>query len=225
MKNKQISIIIIFTILFTGLNAQIQLDIQQNKFQLAFVPQYLMHKGMRIDLEYILKNPKHMLLISPQFYYDKNNINYSTTPGNYYEDQYEQLNGYGVGLHHKIAVSKINNNKWVFYFTYGIEYAHFNINNKNWEWINYTENGLQYIKYELIDTEQNTDRFRFNLYMSAQYNYAENLFLDFYIGMGGVYSVNKMFPDFTTPMFDTTMYNYAFNGMYLPIGFRFGFRF
>ncbi len=223
MLNKKISFIIICISVFSVIKAQVQTEPAQNKFQMALVPQYLINNGMRIDFEYIFNNPKHVLLISPQFYYDKNAINYDQYQANYYEDEYEQLNGYGAGLHHKIALSAVK--KWVYYFTYGVEYAHLKINNKRWEWVNLTEDGLEYLKYELIDIEQNTDRFRFDLYMSIQYNYAENMFLDFYVGMGAVYSLNKMNPGFVKPLFEDKMYDYAFNGMYLPIGFRFGFRF
>lgn len=204
--------------------AQTDLHEQKKHFQLAFVPQYLINKGVRIDFDYILKNSKHVLSFSPQIYYDKNEINYSNFPGNYYENEYEHLNGFGVGIHHKIRINS-NTKQWVFYFTYGVEYAHFSIKNKRWEWLNYTENNLEYLKYELIDIEQNTDRFRIDTYMNFQYNYAGNLFLDFYIGLGGVYSLNSMTPDYSTTEFDSNMYDYAFNGMYLPIGFRFGFRF
>ncbi len=223
MHNKKIVLLIICITLFSSIKAQDQTGIAQNKFQLALVPQYLINNGMRIDFEYIFKNPKHVLLISPQFYYDKNDINYDQYQANYYEDEYEQLNGYGAGLHHKIAVSTVKT--WTFYFTYGVEYAHFTINNKRWEWVSTTEEGMEYLKYELIDIEQNTDRFRFDLYMSIQYNYAKNMFFDFYMGMGAVYSLNKMNPDFVKSLFQDKMYGYAFNGMYLPIGFRFGFRF
>lgn len=95
---------------------------------------------------------------------------------------------------------------------------------KSWEWVEYTEDGLQYLEYDLIDVQQNTDRIRFNLLIGLQY-YVENLFLDFYFGTGGVYSINNMNSPLANPILKLNIYDYAYTGIYIPIGFKFGFLF
>jgi len=200
--------------------------LERKSMQIAIIPQYIIQHGMRIDIEPLFKNGKHSLQISPQFYYNENEVYYSNNPLYYdYEEEYEKMIGYGIGLHHKIFAHYFNDKKWVIYFSYGGEYAHFTMDYKSWEWVEYTEDGLQYIEYNLIDVEQNTDRIRFNLLMGIQFNYVENLFLDFYIGTGGVYSINDMNSPFAKPIKTDNIYDYAFTGIYIPIGFKFGFRF
>ena len=223
MNKKKVFLFFILAISLNNLFAQNIVN-KDYKFQVAFVPQYLIAHGIRMDFEYHLKPNKHILLFSPQFYYDKNRADYGSS-AYYEEDHYDLLKGYGIGLHHKIVIHTLNNNTWQIYFAYGGEYARFNIDFQNWEWVKYTEDGLEYIKYDLVDVKQNINRYRFDTYLGFQYNYAQVLFIDFYLGLGGIYSDSSMNPAYATAKFEFKMYDYAFTGLYLPIGFRFGFRF
>lgn len=214
-------------VFFSSVNSFCQADtIVKKSIQIGFVPQYIIQRGVRIDIEPLFKNGKHSLQISPQFYYDENEIYYSNNPLKQNSDEeYEKLVGYGIGLHHKIFAHYFKNNRWVIYFTYGGEYTHFTMDYKSWEWIEYTNQGLEYLEYKLIPITQNTDRIRVNMLIGFQFNYVENLFLDFYIGTGGVYSINNLNPPTVKPILKDGMYDYAFTGIYIPVGFRFGLRF
>ncbi len=201
-----------------------QADTAKNSFQIGFVPQYIINHGVRIDFEPTFKQGKQSLQFSPQFYYDENNVYYSDYPSYYYSEQeYEKIVGYGAGLHHKIYIQFIK--KWKIYVSYGGEYVRFTMDYKSWQWVDYTEEGLNYLSYELVDVKQNTDRIRADISMGVQLNYVDNLFLDFYIGDGGVYSLNDMNPTSAKPIINDGMYDYAYTGIYIPIGFRFGLRF
>ncbi len=196
------------------------------KLQIGFVPQHIIHHGVRIDIEPVFKNKKHSILISPQFFFDEVELEYDQNP-RYYDNtiNYEKLMGAGIGLHHKIFAHYFNSNTAAIYFAYGGEYVHFAMDYKNWEWTEYTDEGLQYLEYKLIPIQQNTDRIRVDMFIGVQFNYAENLFLDFYMGTGGVYSISKVDPSTVKVRFKNDMYDYAFTGIYIPIGFRFGLRF
>jgi hypothetical protein len=198
----------------------------KGQLQIAFVPQYIIWHGMRLDFEYLSKNNKHSFMISPQFYYDTNELNYSNNPQNYDSyGEYEQLTGYGAGLHHKLFINDLDDKGWRFYFAYGGSYSHFTMNYKSWTWMKYTEDGLNYFDYQLVPVTQNTDRIKADAYIGFQFNYAENMFLDFYIGMGGIYSINKMSHESAKPIYTEHISDYAFTGFYMPLGFRFGLRF
>ena len=166
-------------------------------------------------------------MLSPQFYYNENQIHYDNDPSNYnYEEQdYEKFIGYGIGLHHKIYTNNTEDTKWNFYITYGAEYANFTMDYKSWQWVEYVEDGLSYLNYQLLDVEQSTNRIRADINIGIQFNYVDNLFLDFYLGTGGVYSINNMQPETIKPIKTTGIYNYAYTGIYMPMGFKFGFRF
>ena len=203
-----------------------QTDTTEKRFQIGFVPQYIIYHGLRIDFEPLIKQGKQSLQFSPQFFYDENDIYYSNNP-TYDENEqlYEKLVGYGIGLRHKIYTQFVKDQKWLVYITYGGEYTHFTMDYKSWEWVDYTEEGLNYYDYELITVKQNTDRIRVDISMGIQFNYVENMFLDFYLGAGGVYSINNMNPKSAKPILKDGMYDYAYTGIYIPVGFRFGLRF
>jgi len=221
-----LSFFLLFTFLISA-NSLGQAETDTKKtFQIGFVPQYIAQRGIRIDFEPLFKNSKHGLQISPQFYYNENEVHYSINPLYYNnKEKYEKMIGYGIGLHHKIFIQYYNDKKLGIYFAYGGEYAHFTMDYKSWEWVEYTNEGLEYLEYDLIDIQQNTDRIRIDMLIGFQFNFVENLFLDFYIGTGGVYSINTMNPSLVKPILKDGMYNYAFTGIYIPVGFRFGVRF
>ena len=218
--------IIILSLLIGFISVAQETNSNKAKLQIAFVPQYIIWHGMRLDFEYLTKSSKHSFMVSPQFYYDTNSLDYSNNPQNYNTyGEYEQLAGYGTDLHHKIFLNRLKDNKWLFYFSYGGGYTHFSMNYKSWAWVAYTEDGLNYLDYQLIDVEQNTDRIKADAYIGFQLNYVENMFIDFYIGMGGIYSINKMNHETVKPIYTESMSDYAYTGFFIPLGFRFGLKF
>ncbi len=208
-------LLFIFLALFI-LSARGQDSTEINKrWIVSAVPQHLMNKGIRIDVEKQLNRINQYLLVGLLYYQDdeENNTDIFTS-----SSDYNIMTGYGVKAFHKVFFSPDNFDAHGAYVSYGGSFEHFNFSIPQASWQEF-ENNLY--TYERSVAKQNNLKFGLSLLVGLQSNKYERFIYDFFGGIGFRYTaiLSELEQEET---FRTTMWDYGYSGPLIIFGFRMG---
>jgi len=192
---------------------------------IAFVPQYAILKGIRIDYEKRLKNSDHWIVMAPQIFLDATNNNFF-----YYDDgdydSYESMVGFGLNLYYKSMVFKSDKVNWKsglprhsLYFSAGPNYQHFALTNTEEVAVPFIEDGTTYYQFDVQEVKKRINRF--GGVANAGWQFAFDRFLlDLYLGVAIKYSVDENGSMIKSNYSQWTDMSYT--GILLDGGFRIG---
>lgn len=198
---KKYLILILFV--FTNITLAFSQSEISNKTIYSFVPQYLINRGIRVDIEKKIAE-RHYLQICPQFYLSEKEDKEFLVDKN----QFNYLLGGGLNIYHKIfTVEDIKENG--LYLSYGLSYNYFNIE--------YLDNSGEYE----FSAEADIHKTGADLILGYQVLINNIVSLDFYTGLGTRLSyMNTSGND--KDRFNTGYYGYNYTGNILILGFRIG---
>ncbi len=141
---------------------------------IGVVPQYSIMNGMRVDIDLKLPKPGQWLIIGPQFYINTGNSNLWN---------YEELNGFGIDLNHRIFMKPGPLPKGA-YLAYGPVFQYFSVKDNGLTSYVFEEFGTEYVglRDDLIHTR--IYKFGGNLMLGYQALISEVFYIDTYIGTG-----------------------------------------
>jgi hypothetical protein len=212
---KIIPIILISVLTSTVVFAQEEQAFKREKI-LSIVPQYVFQNGFRVDYEFTLRdNRKSWLQFSPELFM-------STDGNNMTSADYNSMRGIGLEVHHKYFM-KEPDERFGFYFAYGGGLQFFGIkNDQNVEFI-YSEYDTNYISYRTEEVNTTINRVLFNFVVGKQVVRYEPFVVDYYLGIGFRYSMDKdleLMENYNQTWFDT-----GYSGSLLVAGLKLGFNF
>ena len=177
-----------------------------NKTIYSFVPQYLINRGTRVDIEKQIHG-RNFIQICPQFYLsEKENDNFINS-----KNQFNTLIGGGLAVYHKIFAQEDFKTHGV-YFSYGVSYNYFHV-----EYID--DSG----DYELT-AKGDIHKFGVDAILGYQFFINEVVSIDLYTGLGTRLSyMNADGSD--TDRFNTSYFGYNYTGNVMLLGFRIGILF
>jgi hypothetical protein len=169
----------------------------------SFVPQYLINRGIRVDIEKQIK-AKHFLQICPQFYLsEKNENNFAIK-----ENQFSYLIGGGLNLYDKIFAFE-QYKDYGLYLSYGLSYNYF--------YIEYTDYSGDYERA----AKANIYKIGADLILGYQFFIRKLLSVDIYTGLGTRYSYMDA-GGADTDRFNTGYFGYNYTGNIMLLGIRLG---
>ncbi len=224
MKNIKIVVFVIIISNFYLIGTAQKDSLKTSKIQISFAPHYLLFKGIRLDIEPVLKKRNQHIVFAPQIYFRHNIENGSGKNNNIYENDYDTLMGLGIDIYHKYYPFTGINEKRSIYLAYGFSYNYFQLRFRRYDWNIVNEEGLIYYNYEIKSIKEDINRFGAMVLFGVQNNFFKILYIDGYIGFGIRYSVIKSNSDAETTDFNETIFDYGFTGVYIPIGFKIGIR-
>jgi hypothetical protein len=197
---RKIQIILLILLSASSIYAQ---DIEKKKTVYSFVPQYLINRGIRIDVEKHIKN-NHVIQFCPQFYLSERDEDdfFNNT------NKYNYLIGGGMNVYHKIFASS-DYKKYGLYLSYGISASYFNIE--------YTDDS------DNLNISAKADIFKTGIDVLLGYQiFAYDIIsIDIYTGLGTRLSfldTNGTDKD----KFNNGYYGYAYTGNIMHLGLRIG---
>lgn len=220
MKSLQTFILAAFIMLSSAASYSQQESSPVKDFQLGFVPHYAIFNGMRFDIEKKLSGTDSYLQFTPHFYFNEQNIDYDNISVHSQPD-YEKISGLGLGLYHKIILFRSRADKLYLFFAYGGEYSCLEMKYSAFDWVSYQDHGLEYMRNELVNHNEPINRLKLNLSVGLQVNIAQSVYIGSYLGNGFSYS----FTDIDIGKFTADMTDYAYSGVYIPLGLRIGVMF
>jgi hypothetical protein len=169
----------------------------------SFVPQYLINRGIRVDIEKQLK-PRQLLQICPQFYLSEKDEDNSLQDKN----QFSYLIGVGLNVYHKIFAFE-EYKKYGLYLSYGISYNYFNI-----EYIDHSGD------FD-VSAKGNIHKAGGDLVLGYQFFVHEIVSVDVFTGLGTRVSYMDA-GGADTDRFNTGYYGYNYTGNIMLLGLRIG---
>ncbi len=182
----------------------------------SFVPQYLVNRGIRIDIEKQITQ-RSFIQICPQFYLGEKNNRGSDTyyyDDYYYDDYYydnddfNKVVGGGLNIYHKVFANSDFLKKGI-YFSYGLSYSYYEID--------YYE---QYLD-ATINANAKVQKYGGDLLMGYQLFLKNKLSIDVYTGLG-VRNSNMDTDGGNRDRFNSTSFGYNYTGNLMHVGFRLG---
>lgn len=212
---KIIQLIILSVFMATMAFAQVNQPFKREKI-LSIVPQYVFQNGFRVDYEFTLqKNWKSWLQVSPELFI-------STDGNNMTDNNYNSMRGVGLEVHHKYFM-KEPNERYGFYFAYGGGVQLFGIkSNQNVDYT-YLENGAEYISYRNEEVNTTINRVLLNFLVGKQIVRYKPFIVDYYLGIGFRYSMDKNLELMET--YNESWFDNGYSGSLLVAGVKFGFNF
>ena len=169
----------------------------------SFMPQYLINRGIRIDVEKQLSG-RHYLQLCPQFYLSERNEDNFVMDKN----RYSYLIGGGINLYHKIFAFECFK-EYGLYLSYGISYNYFSVE--------YTDDSEDVA----VPAEGNIHKFGGDLILGYQFFFRNVVSLDVFTGLGTRLSYMDA-GGADTDRFNTGYYGYNYTGNILLLGLRIG---
>lgn len=212
---KIIQIILISVLTSTVVFAQEEQAFKREKI-LSIVPQYVFQNGFRVDYEFTLRdNRKSWLQFSPELFM-------STDGNNMTSADYNSMRGIGLEVHHKYFM-KEPDERFGFYFAYGGGLQFFGIkNDQNVEFI-YSEYDTNYISYRTEEVNTTINRVLLNFVVGKQVVRYKPFVVDYYLGIGFRYSMDKNLELLET--YNQTWFDTGYSGSLLVAGLKLGFNF
>lgn len=169
----------------------------------SFVPQYLINRGIRVDIEKQLTQ-RHFLQICPQFYLsEKEEDNFVNS-----DNQFSYLIGGGLNIYDKIFVAE-SYKDYGLYFSYGLSYNYF--------YIEYLDDSGE----SELSAEANISKLGGDLILGYQFFIRDLVSIDIYTGLGT--RISFMDADGSdTDRFNTGYFGYNYTGNILLLGLRIG---
>jgi len=178
-------------------------DENKNKNIYSFVPQYLINRGIRVDVERKISG-RHYIQICPQFYLsEKENKEFVID-----KNQFNYLIGGGLNVYHKIfTVEDFKYNG--LYLSYGLSYNYFSIE--------YIDNSGDYD----FTAKGTINKMGADLIIGYQILIHETVSVDIYTGLGTRLSYMET-DGLDADRFNTGYYGYNYTGNIMLLGFRLG---
>lgn len=177
---------------------------------IAFVPQYAISQGMRVDFDFKIANHQY-LTFGPQWYYAKDSQRF-------YQDNVD-MKGAGINVNYRYFFSD-NRLPSGPYFGFGLHYKYMDLRYETVYWNNYMENGNLFAHQEYGPQELSIHQGGYDLLMG--YQFAFNRFLmDFYLGWA--FRLSDYDSDTFGNDWNETIFEPGYEGFLPTAGFRFGF--
>lgn len=177
----------------------------------SFVPQYLINKGIRIDVEKQI-TPRSFIQFCPQFYLgeqkDFNSTDIYYGDANYNDDDFNKVTGGGLNIYHKIFANTDFTRNGV-YFSYGLSFSYFEID--------YYEEYLG----STINANGKIQKYGGDLLIGYQFFFGSKLSLDLYTGAGTRFSTMDTNGE-NRDRFNSNYFSYKYQGNLLHVGLRIG---
>lgn len=183
---------------------------------LSIVPQYVFQNGFRVDYEFTLRNNwKSWLQLSPELFINTDGNDISSY-------NYNSMRGIGLEVHHKYFMEEPNERNG-FYFAYGGGFQFFGI--KSDEYVDYTfsEGGAEYISYRQEEVNTSINRVLLNFVVGKQVVRYKPFIVDYYLGIGFRYSMDKNLELMET--YNQSWFDYGYSGSLMVAGIKLGFNF
>jgi len=183
-------------------------------FGFGFVPQYATVYGMRLDMDIrVMKDKPHWLILSPQFYYNANNN------GN---QEYLNMTGGGFDLHYRLYLNAGSLPKGP-YFTPGLCFQFYNVEEYEYVSVPYLENGVHYFYMEEQEVKRHFFKTGPSILLGYQFVLNRVMYIDLYGGIGFRLSmVNNGDGNSTNYEYDDWWGDLGYSGMLLNGGVRVG---
>jgi hypothetical protein len=190
----------VFSLFFIHIYSQEQ---ESHETIYSFVPQYLINRGIRVDVEKQISS-RHFLQLCPQFYLsEKNDENFAST-----KNQFSYLAGGGLNVYDKIFAFE-EYKEYGLYLSYGISYNYF--------YIEYTDYSGDFVK----SATGNIHKIGADLILGYQFFVRKILSVDIYTGLGTRFSFMDA-GDADTDRFNTGYFGYNYTGNIMLLGLRLG---
>jgi hypothetical protein len=190
---------------------------QEKKFPeiLASVqPLFAVNNALRADIELKLRSPLLNVVLSPELYTGTVKDRYA------YRDQYrDNLGGIGIGISHKLDLSKRNVRPYV---SYGITYRSLKIDYDDEGFLPYTKEGLLYYEYGTFNDRLNIRSTLLNAVGGIQFITKKRFVFDVYLGAG--YKNSSKSSSFSKREYHHGTRSFAYNGNLFLSGFRIGYQ-
>ena len=177
----------------------------------SFVPQYLINRGIRIDVEKQITS-KSFIQFCPQFYLgeqrDFNSTDIYYDDVYYDDDDFNKIIGGGLNIYHKIFANDDFTKNGI-YFSYGASYSYFDID--------YYEEYLG----STIDANGIIQKFGGDLLIGYQFFFGSKLSLDIYTGVGTRFSTMDTNGE-NRDRFNSNYVSSKYQGNLLHAGIRIG---
>ncbi len=169
----------------------------------SFVPQYLINRGIRVDIEKQIKS-RHFIQLCPQFYLsEKEDDSFEIK-----KNSFTYLIGGGLNLYHKIFTAE-QFKDYGLYLAYGLSYNYFHI-----EYLDDSSTPE-------VSAKGSINKIGGDLVLGYQLFYRNLLSIDVFTGLGT--RVSFMDADGAdTDRFNTGYYGYNYTGNIMLLGFRIG---
>jgi hypothetical protein len=190
----------LLSLLFLSANAQ---EEQSKETIYSFVPQYLINRGIRVDIEKPIAK-KHFLQICPQFYLSEKSEDNFTIQRN----QFSYLIGGGFNIYDKIFTFE-GYKEYGLYLSYGLSYNYF--------YVEYTDFSGDFDK----SAYGNIHKVGADLILGYQFFVRKILSVDIYTGLGTRYSFMDA-GGADTDRFNTGYFGYNYTGNIMLLGLRLG---
>jgi hypothetical protein len=207
-------------ILSEFVNAQYinEFDIDKD-IKIAIVPHILIFNGIRVDFEKKIAANKSVVF-APQIYLRERKEEDESKINN--ENYFKTLYGAGFDIYQKhFLKSEMFTNC---YFAYGLSYNYFYINFHEKTWVEYIENNLQVIHYDIVEINEQIHRGGTNFIIGIDSDINKTFYFDIYIGLGLKYSYSIVKDNYISKKFDNFMTNYAYTGTVFTSGLKIGLK-
>ena len=212
---KIIQLIFLSIVISTMVFAQEELTFKREKI-MSIVPQYVFQNGFRVDYEFTLQNNwKSWLQFSPELFI-------STDGNNMTSNTYNSMRGAGLEVHHKYFM-KEPTERYGFYFAYGGGVQIFEIKSDQDISYTYSENNAEYFSYRNEEVKTSINRVLLNFLVGKQVVRYKPFIVDYYLGVGFRYSMDKDLELMET--FNQSWFDNGYSGSLLVAGVKFGFNF
>jgi len=168
------------------------------------VPQYLINRGIRIDIEKQIM-PRHVLQLCPQFYLGEKKESAEFFKE---ENRFNYLIGGGLNVYDKIFAFE-DFKDYGLYLSYGVSYNYF--------YIEYIENTIG----NPLSAEANIHKVGADLIIGYQFFIRQIVSVDLFTGVGTRYSFMET-TGTDNNRFNTGYYGYNYTGNIMLLGFRLG---
>ncbi len=151
-------------------------DPKQKKYAVSVLPQYAFIGGARIDGDFRIKETNHYLIVSPKGYSNRND--------NLWGFNFEVMKGFGIMASHRYFVSGGTPYPEGVYVQYGATYNYMYIQSVGDGWINTDFGGSDAITTGEVTLHDKVHKFGSDFILGFQFEFYDNLFMDFYTGFG-----------------------------------------
>jgi hypothetical protein len=195
---------------------------ERSPLAIAWCPQLMAIRGLRVDIDIHIGKSKSWLVIAPHYYLAKRHadIYYDEYDDYSSSASYKKLEGYGLELYHRIYVTNSYTPEGV-YLGYGLQYGHFNLTYEDYSWGEIEYLDMQAITYGLFEHNTYIDKMGPNVVIGYQKQILDRIFVDFFCGGGIRYSIintSSLFPR----NFDDDPLQFGYTGTVPLAGFRIG---
>lgn len=206
------------------LNAQISPESQvvthKKKYVAGFSLSEFFNSGLNLNYDRRIGNTRQWMMFDISGYYMAADKDSYQGLGNFLSafDSFNRYKGFGLGAGYKYFPFKYE----FFYVCGGVSYKYFNVRYRAFEYVPFTEDGMSFYAYELVNPKTNNfNRLGANICTGIQSTMRHVFHVNLYAGLGYVYSIHHA----REGIFDDGVFGFGHTGVTFIFGFRFGWAF